>query len=30
VRGGADKLAPIVDRVMAEQLTGLQAVFARR
>lgn len=24
IRGGADKLAPIVDKVMAEQLTGLQ------
>ena len=30
VRAGADKLAPIVDRVMAEQLKGLQAVFAAR
>jgi uncharacterized protein YndB with AHSA1/START domain len=30
VRGGADKLAPIVDRVMAEQLKGLQAAFASR
>lgn len=29
VRTGADKLAPIVDRVMAEQLKGLQAVFAK-
>ena len=29
VRAGADKLAPIVDRVMAEQLKGLQAVFAK-
>jgi uncharacterized protein YndB with AHSA1/START domain len=30
VRGGADKLAPIVDRVMAEQLAGLQRRLARR
>ena len=30
VRGGAAKLAPIVDRVMSEQLRGLQAVFAAR
>lgn len=30
VRGGADKLAPIVDRVMGAQLRGLQASFARR
>ena len=29
VRAGADKLAPIVDRVMAEQLKGLQTVFAK-
>lgn len=29
VRGGADKLAPIVDKVMAEQLTGLQRRLAR-
>lgn len=30
VHGGADKLAPVVNKVMAEQLTGLQAAFARR
>jgi hypothetical protein len=30
VRGGADTLAPIVDRVMAEQLAGLQRRLARR
>lgn len=30
VRGGADKLAPIVDKVMAEQLSGLKQRFARR
>jgi uncharacterized protein YndB with AHSA1/START domain len=30
VRAGAEKLAPIVDRVMGEQLNGLAAVFARR
>jgi uncharacterized protein YndB with AHSA1/START domain len=30
VRGGADTLAPIVDRVMGEQLNGLRAAFARR
>ncbi|HEV2568031.1 SRPBCC family protein [Sphingomonas sp.] len=29
VRAGADKLAPIVDRVMAEQLKGLQAPLAK-
>ncbi|NNM77587.1 ATPase [Sphingomonas sp. ID1715] len=29
VRGGADKLAPIVDRVLAEQLRGLQAALAK-
>jgi Polyketide cyclase / dehydrase and lipid transport len=29
VRGGADKLAPIVDRVLAEQLDGLKARLAR-
>lgn len=29
VRGGADKLAPIVDKVMAEQLAGLQRRLAR-
>ena len=28
VRAGVDKLAPIVARVMAEQLKGLQTVFA--
>lgn len=28
VRAGADKFAPVVDRVMAEQLKGLQAAFA--
>lgn len=28
VRAGADKLAPVVDRVMAEQLAGLRAVFS--
>ena len=28
MRGGADKLAPIVDRVMAEQLAGLQRRLA--
>lgn len=30
VRGGTEALAPIVDRVLAEQLTRLQAVFSRR
>jgi hypothetical protein len=30
VRGGADTLAPIVDRVMAEQLAGLQRRLAKR
>ena len=30
VKGGADKFAPVVDRVMAEQLRGLQAAFAAR
>lgn len=29
VKGGADKLAPIVDMVMAEQLAGLQRRLAR-
>ena len=29
VRGGADKFAPAVDRVMSEQLKGLQAAFAK-
>ena len=29
VKGGADKLAPIVDMVMAEQLAGLQRRMAR-
>lgn len=28
VRGGADRLAPIVDRVLGEQLKGLQSAFA--
>jgi len=28
-RGGADKLAPIVDKVLAEQLEGLKARLAR-
>lgn len=30
VRAGADRLAPIVDRVMAEQLSGLQRAFSSR
>jgi uncharacterized protein YndB with AHSA1/START domain len=30
VRGGADKLAPIVDRVLGEQLKGLKAHFDKR
>ena len=29
VRGGADKLAPVVDKVLAEQLAGLQRRLAR-
>ena len=29
VRGGAEKLAPIIDKVMAEQLAGLQRRLAR-
>ena len=29
VRGGAEKLAPIVDKVMAEQLSGLQRRLGR-
>ena len=30
VRGGADKIAPIVDRVLGQQLRGLQHAFAQR
>ena len=30
IRGGADKLAPIVDQVLAEQLAGLQRRLAQR
>jgi uncharacterized protein YndB with AHSA1/START domain len=29
IRGGADKLAPLVDQVLAEQLAGLQRRLAR-
>lgn len=30
VRGGADRIAPIVDQVLAEQLHGLRQAFAAR
>ena len=30
IRGGADRLAPIVDQVLGGQLKALQAVFAKR